>query len=161
MVRYSSVQNYSDQNTKTISSGDKLPINGGKLIVERVENVPGSCAGAGSGEFDKYRTARRREIDRLNQIEQGEKSRLEDEMRQKKLEQNKRECEERTRKNADKRKKKKLRTLKLKANKNGTASTKEVDPDCDDVDDDDENEEGGKEAEEEFIDQLEPVNKES
>lgn len=40
----------------------------------------GSCAGAGSGEFDMYRAARRRELNRLDALENQQRKDVEAEI---------------------------------------------------------------------------------
>lgn len=40
--------------------------------MEKVHNTYGSCAGAGSGEFDVYRAAKRREQVRLEYLERAD-----------------------------------------------------------------------------------------
>ncbi|KAK4197212.1 hypothetical protein QBC40DRAFT_181642 [Triangularia verruculosa] len=75
---------------------------------EIVTNVQGSSAGAGSGEFHVYKAARRREYERLRQMEEetaAEKAQREFE--EERLER-KRKDEEKTRKNREKRNKKKM-----------------------------------------------------
>lgn len=80
-----------------------------KAKIEKVVNIMGSCAGAGSGEFDLYRAARKRERDRIRGLEESDRLEKEREELSKKIEMNRIEAEERTRKNAEKRKKKKAR----------------------------------------------------
>jgi hypothetical protein len=46
---------------KVMKTGDNKSVTGKRLIVNKVDNVSGSCAGAGSSEFDIYRKSRRRE----------------------------------------------------------------------------------------------------
>ncbi|KAK4179933.1 hypothetical protein QBC36DRAFT_298005 [Triangularia setosa] len=74
---------------------------------EIVTNVQGSSAGAGSGEFHVYKAARRREYERLRQMEEetaAEKAQREfEEERLERI----RKDEEKTRKNREKRNKKK------------------------------------------------------
>mmetsp|Transcript_1940 Transcript_1940/g.4582 ORF Transcript_1940/g.4582 Transcript_1940/m.4582 type:complete len:161 (+) Transcript_1940:178-660(+) len=88
-------------------------------VPTRIFNVSGSTAGAGSGDFHQYRTARRREQFRLMRIEKAAKEQEEREefelQRQKRLS----ECEERTSKRRAKRQKKKE---KQRAKKSGGVS---------------------------------------
>ena len=73
---------------------------------EIVTNVQGSSAGAGSGEFHVYKAARRREYERLRQMDEdlaAEKGAEEFEARRRERE---REDEEKTRKNREKRERK-------------------------------------------------------
>jgi hypothetical protein len=126
MVRHSTFQVYSDVNTKTISgyqdpsssstnssANESSVVKGSsKVVTERVENVMGSCAGAGSSEFHLYLNARKRETARLENISVNQKLVDEHKLRELKLEQNKLADEDRERKNADKRKKKKDKKLK-------------------------------------------------
>ena len=86
MGRYTTVQTYTDQDAKvapvsyTSETTGQLPVPGnaaaaseqgaeknerdadGKFKFQRVENVSGSSAGAGSGDFHMYRAARRRYV---------------------------------------------------------------------------------------------------
>ncbi|TDH64800.1 uncharacterized protein CCR75_002138 [Bremia lactucae] len=81
MGRYTTVQTFSDQDAQVATvaydatvkekepSGTTSEIKDGKLHVNRVDNVSGSSAGAGSGEFHSYRAARRREMERVAVME--------------------------------------------------------------------------------------------
>mmetsp|Transcript_10655 Transcript_10655/g.16151 ORF Transcript_10655/g.16151 Transcript_10655/m.16151 type:complete len:166 (-) Transcript_10655:59-556(-) len=111
MGRYTTVQTYSDSNTKVVTASSSTAAETGpkKLQVEKVNNVMGSCAGAGSGEFDIYRAARRREHFRLEEIERQKQSEQQQKELEEKIRRNRLEAEERTRKNAEKRKKKKAK----------------------------------------------------
>jgi hypothetical protein len=106
MPRYTSTQVYTDTNTKIVAAG-YTGEGSKKPSVEKVENVMGSTAGAGSGEFDLYRSSRRRERQRLETMEISDKREYEEKAFAEKYERNKREAEERTSKNAEKRKRKK------------------------------------------------------
>eukprot|EP00644_Phytophthora_capsici_P002174 jgi/Phyca11/17360/fgenesh1_pg.PHYCAscaffold_27_\ len=83
MGRYTSTQTFSDQDAQGAAvaynaaaaenSTSALPVSGvkdDKLHVNRVDNVSGSSAGAGSGDFHTYRAARRREMERVAAMEQ-------------------------------------------------------------------------------------------
>jgi Protein of unknown function (DUF1168) len=107
MPRYTSTQVFTDTNTKIVSSGSYGGDNSNKKVkVEKVDNVMGSTAGAGSGEFDLYRSARRREITRLESMDKADKEEAERRLFAEKVERNRREADERTAKNASKRKRK-------------------------------------------------------
>jgi len=124
MGRYTSVQTFSDENTKVVSgyagagqqaSSDGKADGGGqpesykrqRLETEKIIVTSGSCAGAGSSEFDIYRAARRRENIRVETMEkQDEEARRIKEFEDR-IARNKREADERTAKNAEKRQKKK------------------------------------------------------
>ncbi|MCJ1377089.1 hypothetical protein MMC17_000180 [Xylographa soralifera] len=84
---------------------------------EIVANVQGSSAGAGSGEFHVYKASRRREYERLRQMDEEVKTENENE----KFE---REKEERRKKDEAKTSKNKARREKLKAKKDGKVKDK-------------------------------------
>lgn len=112
-VRYTSVQTFSDQNTKTVSGYKEGPTGGAGSKphkIEKVDNaVSGSCAGAGSEQFHIYRASRRREMDRIDNMEKDFLVDKEEKAFAGKIERNKRECDEKTQKNVEKRKKKKMK----------------------------------------------------
>ena len=144
MGRYTSVQGFSDQNTKTISSSSTNAPPGApkaKLVTERVLNVHGSTAGASSSEFDVYRLGRRRELDRLNAMEQETRKAVVEELYVAKIERNRIEAEERTKKNAEKRKKKKMKKIVNKKKQKLSDGTAHV-ADNEDSDEDADGEEG-------------------
>ncbi|KAK5660748.1 hypothetical protein OQA88_12114 [Cercophora sp. LCS_1] len=92
----------------------KIPPIGGptkKLAAppEIVTNVQGSSAGAGSGEFHVYKAARRREYERLRQMDEEVAKEKEAEEFEKARREREQKDEERTRKNREKREKKKNR----------------------------------------------------
>lgn len=127
MVRHSTFQVFSDVDAKAIggyqepaSSSSSQGNDGRKLqkpdmsLVDKVENVTGSCAGAGSSEFHLYINARKREMDRMDSIEADKKKQEEAKAYAEKTAKFKQEAEERTKKNAAKRKRKKENQIKNK-----------------------------------------------
>jgi hypothetical protein len=131
MPRFSNVQIFSDKDTKLVSgyvgqngSGGE---NKGKLDTEKVVTTTGSCAGAGSGEFDLYRAARNRERERLEDLDAKLRKEAEEEVFAMKVSNNKRQAEERTEKNRLKRQKKKAKSSQRKSahegKKDGDASS--------------------------------------
>ncbi|CAB1112866.1 unnamed protein product [Ectocarpus sp. CCAP 1310/34] len=115
MGRYTTVQAYSDNNPKLVHvSYDQAKGKdndegkaGGKLVVEKTDQVMGSCAGAGSGEFHTYRAHRRREMHRVAAMDEEAHITEATAKLHEAIEKGKNECEERTRKKAEKRKRKK------------------------------------------------------
>ncbi|CBN79258.1 conserved unknown protein [Ectocarpus siliculosus] len=115
MGRYTTVQAYSDNNPKLVHvSYDQAKGKdndegkaGGKLVVEKTDQVMGSCAGAGSGEFHTYRAHRRREMHRVAAMDEEAQVAEATAKLHEAIEKGKNECEERTRKKAEKRKRKK------------------------------------------------------
>lgn len=88
---------------KETSRGGEVPQPGGKDVVkgfkpQRVNNVMGSTAGSGSGDFHHYRNDRRREYFRLKKMDEDWDSKTEQEKFDAKVEANRIECEEKTRK---------------------------------------------------------------
>ncbi|GLD91681.1 hypothetical protein PINS_up000214 [Pythium insidiosum] len=80
-----------------------------KFHFNRVDNVSGSSAGAGSGEFHMYRAARRREMERVERMEKEYAARKAQEDFEAKRLQKKQEFEARANKRADKRRRRKER----------------------------------------------------
>ncbi|KAI4238404.1 MAG: hypothetical protein LQ352_007877 [Teloschistes flavicans] len=74
---------------------------------EIVANVQGSSAGAGSGEFHVYKASRRREYERLRQMEEDVSKEKADEEYERKVEEMRKRDEEKTGKNRRRREKRK------------------------------------------------------
>jgi hypothetical protein len=83
-------------------------------VVEKVYNISGSSAGAGSAEFDLYRAARDRERARVEAMEIADKLEQEKKALEERVARNKAEADARTKKNAEKRKKKKAKQMAAK-----------------------------------------------
>ncbi|KAF8864035.1 DUF1168-domain-containing protein [Acephala macrosclerotiorum] len=74
---------------------------------EIVQNVQGSSAGAGSGEFHVYKASRRREYERLRGMEEEVRKEEEGEAWEREKKERERRDEEKTRRNREKRARKK------------------------------------------------------
>ena len=125
MGRYTSVQTFTDQSTKVIqtssssnsssSSSNATGISVGtsnnnvkiSKTLDTVDNVSGSTAGAGSNEFHLYNNARSREMLRVEVMNDELRDNAEKKEFNDKVEKNKREAQEKTRKNAERRRKRK------------------------------------------------------
>jgi hypothetical protein len=124
--RYTSVQTFTDQNTKTVSGYKETP-EGGPVggvnkphRIEKVDNsVTGSCAGAGSEQFHIFRASRRREMDRLENMDKVAAKEEESRLHNEKINRYKREAEDKTSKNAEKRKRKKVKKSEFKKTSDG------------------------------------------
>ncbi len=81
---------------------------------ERVQNVMGSCAGAGSGEFHMYRNHRRKELARLEALDNDERRKRLIEHQKVKMAEAQAKIATQSAKRAAKRRKKKERVKKLK-----------------------------------------------
>ena len=162
MGRYTSVQVFSDHNTKLVSAGAGYAASssssgggsggGGGAMQPKAARpekaevyVASSNAGAGSEQFHIYRAARRRELDRLDNIEKESNEMEAARIYQEKIARNKFEAEERTRKNAEKRKRKKSKKMmklkEAKANKGGGTAGQSVDEEEEDDEEKEEEEE--------------------
>lgn len=78
-----------------------------RLKVERVDNVMGSQAGAGSSDFHIYRRHAKTEMRRQERMEADDQKKERDEDHARRVETKRKECDARTAKNAAKRRKKK------------------------------------------------------
>mmetsp|Transcript_6636 Transcript_6636/g.16869 ORF Transcript_6636/g.16869 Transcript_6636/m.16869 type:complete len:198 (+) Transcript_6636:465-1058(+) len=121
MGRYTTVQTFSDNNPSVVKvpydekaassnsssdGGGRGDEHGSGYKVEKVNNVSGSTAGAGSGDFHHYRHTRRVEVMRLENLDKVAKARAEEDAFAERVESKRKECEERTKKNAEKRRRK-------------------------------------------------------
>ena len=104
----------------TASEGDAPPP---RLRTERVDNVMGSQAGAGSSDFHIYRRHRRTEQKRQEQLDADDEKQRRDREHAERVEAKRKECEARTAKNAAKRRKKKEAKLKRDAIAKGTGGS--------------------------------------
>ncbi|KAJ4314774.1 hypothetical protein N0V84_008709 [Fusarium piperis] len=104
---------------------------------EIVTNVQGSSAGAGSGEFHVYKASRRREYERLREMDEELRREKDADQFDKDKTERDRKDEERTRKNREKREKMKARkakkgkgpTAKPGADKKASTTTTQTDDD--------------------------------
>ena len=106
MGRYTSVQTFTDQKTKVVD-GYKAGGAPEPARPEKVVNVSGSSGGAGSCDFHLYRAARTREKTRIEQLESTQVEEQDRAAFRARIEENRKEAETRTKKNAEKRKKRK------------------------------------------------------
>ncbi len=139
-------QVFSDVNTKVVGGYVEKSGGAGRVSTERVENVMGSSAGAGSGEFHMYLNSRNREKDRMENIDAQRKQEEENRAFQEKLALNKKLSELRTEKNSKKRQKAKARKdnfkkeKKLKINESGEATKEGIKGETDSGNDESEEE---------------------
>ena len=91
-----------------------------RLRTERVDNVMGSQAGAGSSDFHIYRRHRRTEQKRQEQLDADDEKQRRDREHAERVEAKRKECEDRTARNAAKRRKKKENKAKRDAVYQGT-----------------------------------------
>ncbi|KAG6057598.1 hypothetical protein E4U17_001153 [Claviceps sp. LM77 group G4] len=112
-----------DQNIIVPSSSSlQQPKRPRHLPPEIVSNVPGSSAGAGSGDFHLYKASRRREYERLREMDEDLKQSQEQEKFEKSRAEKLKRDEERTKKNREKREKMKARKAKGKTGSGETTS---------------------------------------
>ena len=117
MGRYTSVQGFTNEKTKLV--GGYAAAAGGAEGVgapkaprpDKVENVMGSTAGAGSCDFHLYRAARSREVSRLESLESADAIEQERAAFAERVDKNRQEAEERTKRNSEKRKKRKRKKV--------------------------------------------------
>ncbi|PQE30058.1 DUF1168 domain protein [Rutstroemia sp. NJR-2017a WRK4] len=95
-----------DKNIQIPTSGSLVKKNDAAHVPEIVQNVQGSSAGAGSGEFHVYKASRRREYERLKSMDEEVKAEKEAEEWERNKRKKEEEDAERTRKNREKRMKK-------------------------------------------------------
>lgn len=139
MGRYTTVQTFADNNPSVAKvdydqaalasskiADEKRGDFGAGVSVEKVNNVMGSTAGAGSGDFHHYRHCRRREMERLESMEKRSKEEEANLEFEKRVEAKRKECEERTRKNAEKRRRKRMKNNEAKGDgRNASSDFKE------------------------------------
>lgn len=85
-----------------------------KVVVDKIESLPGSTAGAGSGDFLQYRNLKKKEEARIERMEIEYRQKLQKEEFDKIRNQHLQEAIERTIKKSLKRKKKKERKISAK-----------------------------------------------
>jgi hypothetical protein len=116
MGRYTTVQTFADNNQRVAALPYEKASGGVKadpdarapgVRVPVVQNVSGSTAGAGSSHFHVYRLERRREEERLKNMDASHDAMLSNQEYHARLEANRLECEARTQKRAEKRKREK------------------------------------------------------
>ncbi|KAJ1461934.1 hypothetical protein M885DRAFT_505949 [Pelagophyceae sp. CCMP2097] len=88
---------------------------GARVEKQKVNNVMGSTAGAGSGDFHMYRHSRRTEMLRVEGMERSAEQEALDDAFDERVSSKRKECEDRTAKNAEKRRKKKEASKKAAA----------------------------------------------
>lgn len=121
-----------DSNPKVSAIPYELATGGAKVDpgaaarVQKVNNVTGSCAGAGSGEFHTYRKFRRLEEERVTNMTVAQRELKLEQEYQERIAQHREEEEARTAKNASKRRKRKERK-QTKRQKKGDGSRADSD----------------------------------
>ena len=112
MGRYTTVQSFADNNQRVAPLPYEKASGGIKadpdarapgVRVQIVQNVSGSTAGAGSSHFHVYRLERRREEERVKNMDESHEAMARNQEYHAQLEANRLECEARTLKRAEKR----------------------------------------------------------
>ena len=146
----STFQVFSDVNTKVVSGYVEKSGSAGKVVTERVDNVMGSSAGAGSGEFHMYLNSRNRENFRLENIDAQRKREEEERLFQEKLATNKMLDDQKTAKNVKKRLRiKQKKEQNRKKNKLNAETDKSVGKTSETNEESDGNQQSGDEEDEE------------
>lgn len=137
-----------DSNPKTnaipyaVATGGSNVDPGAAARVQKVNNVTGSCAGAGSGEFHTYRKSRRSEEERVVNMTVSQKEMILEQAYQERIALHRVEADSKTAKNAAKRRKRKERLLAKRQKTTGGDDGSSGSADSDDEDEDARQEEG-------------------
>ena len=103
-----------------LGPGERDRLGNPRVKIDKVDNVMGSQAGAGSGDFHMYRGHRRTEMLRVERMDKNAAVDAADDEHAARVAAKRKECEDRTARNAAKRRKKKENKAKRDAVHQGT-----------------------------------------
>ena len=106
-----------------VGAASLAPVAHGRIKVDKIDNVMGSQAGAGSGDFHMYRGHRRTEMLRVERMDRAAAVDDLEEAHEARVAAKRKECEDRTARNAEKRRKKKATKAKRDAVHAGTGGS--------------------------------------